>query len=158
MAFDKITQAMYDDRRKCPLCKGAVRIVIRYTQTFGAECRICHHTWELKTPMTMLKRDPLQPTIKCSRQAIREWNRLADIMSWRSKYWDSGDGSLMRDVDRDDDGTPVEEIGRYEVVFDFENVRYYCYIDAVTSDEAMSVFMKSHPGITMKHVVDILEI
>ena len=65
---------------------------------------------------------------------------------------------MMLDMDRDDDGTPIEEIGRYEVVFDFEGQRYYCYIDAVDIDEAMAMFWAKHPGVTMKHVVDTLEV
>ena len=89
---------------------------------------------------------------------MKDWNKLAEVESWRSKYWDSGDGSLMRDIDRDEDGTPIEEIGRYEVVFDFEGVRYYCYIDAIDVDEAMDAFKKTHPGITSEHIVDTLEV
>ena len=64
----------------------------------------------------------------------------------------------MRDIDRDDDGTPIEEIGRYEVVFDFEGVRYYCYLDAIDVDEAVEMFLEYHPGVTMKQVVDTLEV
>lgn len=41
---------------------------------------------------------------------------------WKDKYWDN-DGELFRDLSREDDGTPIEQIGRYEIVFDFKEQR-----------------------------------
>ena len=34
---------------------------------------------------------------------------------WQEKYWDNN-GDLCRDLDREDDGTPIDEIGRYEII------------------------------------------
>ena len=160
--LDKKTREMYDNRRTCPYCHQPVRMLncASYPGVPHVEvrCQPCEKTWVLKTPLETIKNRPTDVKISSSRNAIREWNQLADIESWRSKYWDSGDGSLMRDIDRDDDGTPVEEIGRYEVVFDFENIRYYCYLDAISVDEAVEMFLDKHPGVTMKHVADTLEV
>lgn len=158
MALDKKTQEMYDNRRSCPCCGGEVTIQMRYTKRFYVVCSSCKKEWTLPTVMEMKEQHPLEPRIKSRRQAIKDWNTLADIEAWRSKYWDSGDGSVMRDLDRDNDGTPIEEIGRYEVVFDFEGQRYYCYIDAVNIDEAMEMFWSHHSGVAEKHIADTLEV
>lgn len=74
-----------------------------------------------------------------------------------SKYWDN-DGCLYRDIDREDDGTPREDIGRYEVIFDFAGTKYYCFIDAVSLEEAMFMFFKKHPHITYDMIEDHIEI
>jgi len=76
---------------------------------------------------------------------------------WREKYWDSGDGSLMRDLDREDDGTPIESIGRYEIVFDVDGFRRYCYVDAVSMDEALGNFFRNHDDVRYKDIVDHFE-
>jgi len=66
----------------------------------------------------------------------------------------------MRDIDRDDDGTPMEDIGRYEVIFDYDGVRYYCYLDAVNIDEAKAgvlwnfVYTKHHDSGEVFRVMD----
>ncbi len=56
-----------------------------------------------------------------------------------SAYFDNN-GDQCIDLSRDDDGTPVEEIGRYEVTFEYGRCRYYCFIDAVSLEEAMFIF------------------
>ena len=158
MNLDNKTQEMYDSRRGCPVCGHTAHILICYDGRFLVRCRHCYNEWVLPTKMEPCERFPLRVRTKSTRQAIKDWNRLAEIESWRLTYKDGGDGSLMCDIDRDDDGTPIEDIGRYEVVFDFESVRYYCYLNAVDSNEAMDMFLEYHPGVTMKHVVDTLEV
>lgn len=154
MDIEKIAKSI----RPCPLCDNPVHIQIRYDRTFPVQCRHCQKEWVLPTEMDFCQNNPLKVKARSIHQAVKDWNKLAKVESWRSKYWDSGDGSLMRDIDRDEDGTSIEEIGRYEVVFDFEGVRYYCYLDAIDIDEAMGVFRKTHPGITIEHIVDTLEV
>ena len=73
------------------------------------------------------------------------------------QYWNN-DGCLYRDLEREDDETPCEDIGRYEVVFDFAKSRYYCFIDAVSLEEAMFIFFKKHPHLTYEMVIDHMEI
>lgn len=60
--------------------------------------------------------------------------------------------------DREDDGTPRGDIGRYEVIFDFAGTKYYCFIDAVSLEEAMFMFFKKHPYITYDMIEDHIEI
>ena len=131
--LDKKTREMYDNRRTCPYCHQPVRMLncASYPGVPHVEvrCQPCEKTWVLKTPLETIKNRPTDVKISSSRNAIR-----------------------------DDDGTPVEEIGRYEVVFDFENIRYYCYLDAISVDEAVEMFLDKHPGVTMKHVADTLEV
>ena len=76
---------------------------------------------------------------------------------WKDEYWDDGE-MLYRDIDREDDGTPREEIGRYEVVFDIEGKRRYCYIDAINMDEALGMFFRNHDTVTYKDIVDHMEV
>ena len=76
---------------------------------------------------------------------------------WRKEYWDN-DGELYRDLDREDDGTPIEKIGRYEIIFDFEGARYYCFIDAINMSEALGLFFRSHDVIAYQSIVDHIEI
>ena len=76
---------------------------------------------------------------------------------WKNKYWDN-DGELYRDLDREDDGTSIEDIGRYEIVFDFEEQRYYCFVDAINIDEALGIFFKNHDTVKYEHIVEHMEI
>lgn len=76
---------------------------------------------------------------------------------WKKEYWDN-DGELYRDLDREDDGTSHENIGRYEIVFDFEGQRYYCFVDAITEDEALGIFFRNHDTVEYKNIVDHIEI
>lgn len=76
---------------------------------------------------------------------------------WQNEYWDN-DRELYRDLDREDDGTSIEEIGRYEIVFDFEGQRYYCFVDAISMDEALGNFFRNHDTVKYKHIVEHMEI
>lgn len=78
------------------------------------------------------------------------------------EYWDN-DGCLYRDLDRDCSCDSFEEeieepVGRYEVIFDCMENRYYCFIDAVSLEAAMFTFFKYHPHITYDMIVDHMEI
>lgn len=76
---------------------------------------------------------------------------------WKDEYWNN-DGELYRDLNREDDGTSSEELSRYEIVFDFEEQRYYCFIDAINVHEAFTNFFVNHDTVTYKHIVDHMEI
>lgn len=75
---------------------------------------------------------------------------------WQEEYWDN-DGELYRDLSREDDGTPIDKIGRYEIVFDFGK-RYYCFIDAISMDEALGIFFRNHDTVEYQNIVDHMEI
>ena len=75
---------------------------------------------------------------------------------WQEEYWDN-DGELYRDLSRDDDGTPIEEIGRYEIIFEFGE-RYYCFIDAISMDEALGIFFRNHNTVEYNNIVEHMEI
>ena len=76
---------------------------------------------------------------------------------WQKEYRDN-DGELYRDLDRENDGTSPDSIGRYEIVFDFEGQRYYCFVDAITMNEALGIFFRSHDTVEYKDVIDHMEI
>ena len=52
----------------------------------------------------------------------------------------------------------VEEIGRYEVTFEYGRCRYYCFIDAVSLEEAMFIFFKNHPHINYDMVIEHMKV
>lgn len=76
---------------------------------------------------------------------------------WKNEYWNN-DGELYRDLSREDDGISIKKINRYEIVFDFEEQRYYCFIDAISMDEALGIFFVNHDTVTYKDVIDHMEI
>lgn len=74
-----------------------------------------------------------------------------------NEYYDN-DGDLYRDLNREDDGTDIKDIGRYEIIFDVDKQRYYCFVDAINMDEALGIFFRNHPHITYEMVVDHMEV
>lgn len=70
---------------------------------------------------------------------------------------DDNDG-VFRYLNIEDDGTDVKEINRYEIVFDFEEQRYYCFIDAINMEEALGIFFVNHDTVMYKHIADHMEI
>lgn len=76
---------------------------------------------------------------------------------WKDEYWDN-DGSLYRDLEREDNGTSNEEISRYEIVFDFKEERFYCFVDAININEALGIFFKNHDTVTYRNIVDHMEV
>jgi hypothetical protein len=73
------------------------------------------------------------------------------------EYYDN-DGDNYRDLDLEDDENEFGETGRYEVIFDVDSVRYYCFIDARSMDEALGNFFRNHPNVTYSMLVDHMEI
>ncbi len=76
---------------------------------------------------------------------------------WKEEYWNNN-GDWCRDISREDDDTPIEDIGRHEVVFDFGEQRYYCFIDAINMNEALGMFFRTHDTVEYKNIVDHMEI
>lgn len=52
----------------------------------------------------------------------------------------------------------MESLGEYEVIFDFEEQRYYCFIYAINMDEALGIFFINHNNVTYNHVVNHTEV
>lgn len=74
--------------------------------------------------------------------------------TWRDEYEDCGDGPhryIQPEESREDAGT-------YEVVFDVEEKRYYCIIQAVSMDEALGIFFRNHDTVRYTDVCDHMEI
>ena len=69
------------------------------------------------------------------------------------EYYHNEDGSLIRDICMEDDGCLV-----YQIVFDFESKRYYCYIDAFNVEEALGIFFINHDNVMYSHVIDHFEV
>lgn len=80
-----------------------------------------------------------------------------DNTMWKTEYWENDEG-LYRDLDREDDGTPIEDIGRYEIIFDFDKQRYYCFVDSISLNEALGIFFKNHNTVTYDHILEHMEI
>lgn len=76
---------------------------------------------------------------------------------WQDKYWNN-DGDMCRDLDREDDGTDIDKINRYEIVFEYDDVRYYCFISAISLDEAIGIFFRNHDNVEYQNIVDHVEI
>lgn len=51
-----------------------------------------------------------------------------------------------------------EEDGEFEIIFEVDKGRYYCYIQASNIDEALGIFYKNHPHITYEMIVDHMEV
>ena len=62
------------------------------------------------------------------------------------------------DLDRPLDDTPIEELGRYEITFEAEGKRFYCFVDAITMNEALGQFFRWHPHITYEMVIEHMEV
>lgn len=78
----------------------------------------------------------------------------------RSEYpeLEKYDEDHQYDLNREDDDTPVDELGRYEIVFEAAGERFYCFVDALNVDEALGQFFCAHPNITFRMVIEQLEV
>lgn len=76
------------------------------------------------------------------------------MKDWRMMY----DEEHMADLNREDDGTPIEDLGRFEIVFDVGDERYYCFIDAINMHEALGQFFSKHENITYLNIIDHMEV
>ena len=73
------------------------------------------------------------------------------------KYELTDDGHQF-DMDREDDETDIENIGRYEIVFEVDDKRYYCFADAINMNEALGLFFVNHPHVSYDMIIDHMEI
>lgn len=53
--------------------------------------------------------------------------------------------------------TVGEQLSRYEIVFEADSRRYYCFVDATNTNEALGLFFVAHLHITFETVVDTVE-
>lgn len=76
-------------------------------------------------------------------------------MEWKNEYIDE-DG-LKRYIRKDEcDKTGEEE--EFEIVFDIDNERYYCYVEALNINEALGIFFRTHETIAYKDIFDHFDI
>lgn len=73
-----------------------------------------------------------------------------------SKWYDNEENSIY--LSREDDDTPAEEYVKYEIIFTYAEERYYCYIDALSLEEAIVIFFQHHPHITYEMIEDHMEV
>ena len=92
-------------------------------------------------------------------EGSKEFNETDNktVLPELNEYYDN-DGDLYRDLNREDDGTDIEDIGRYEIVFYVNNQKYYCFVDAININEALGIFFINHPHITYEMIVDHMEV
>lgn len=76
---------------------------------------------------------------------------------WKKEYWQN-DECLYRDIDYVDEDDTNPNVNRFEIVFDHNGTRYYCFIDAVDMNQALGVFFRNHGDICYRDIVDHLEI
>ena len=76
---------------------------------------------------------------------------------WKEKYWCNNEG-FYRDLDRENDNISTDEIGRFQIIFDFEGQRYYCFVNAINLNEALGIFFKNHDTIEYKDILEHIEI
>ena len=77
---------------------------------------------------------------------------------WQEKYWNNNGLYYRELLDREDDGTPTDEIGKYEIIFEFGEQRYYCFVEARNIDEALGIFFRNHNTVEYNTIVDHFEI
>lgn len=51
-----------------------------------------------------------------------------------------------------------KEDGQFEIIFEADEERYYCYITATNITEALGIFFILHPHITYEMIVDHMEV
>lgn len=51
-----------------------------------------------------------------------------------------------------------EEDEQFEIIFEVDEERYYCYITAINMDEALGIFFKYHPHVTYEMIVEHMEV
>lgn len=62
------------------------------------------------------------------------------------------------DMVREPDDVPGNELLRYEITFEVNGERYYCFADAASMDEALGQFFRSHPHVTYEMVIEHFEV
>ena len=76
---------------------------------------------------------------------------------WENEYW-RHDEYLYRDLDAEEGYDICDGMGRYEIIFKHEGQRRYCFIDAVSMDEALGNFFRHHPDLTYDEIEEHIEI
>ena len=76
---------------------------------------------------------------------------------WEYEYWDN-DGELYRDLDQEEDFDAMPALGRYEIIFKHEGQRRYCFVDAISLDEALGNFFRHHQDVCYDEIIEHMEI
>lgn len=78
-------------------------------------------------------------------------------LNWQSMYWDN-DGEWYRYLDWEEEEPSPADVSRYEIVFDVDGIRFYCFVDARNIDEALGIFFRYHSTVTYEQIYDHVEI
>lgn len=73
-------------------------------------------------------------------------------MDWRDNY-DSDNTSSLYESNLDDDSLET-----WQITFEYEDDRYYCFVYAHSLNEALGMFFKEHPNVTYDYVIDHEEV
>lgn len=135
----------------CPHCESEVKM--RWdtdTMGFKAFCPVCGK--RLMLCDACRHAESIGPCDYDSQTDICRWNK--DSKYPELSMYCSKDHHL--DLTRDD---PDPDGSDYEVVFETEDERYYCFLHGTTSIlEALGLFFKNHPHITYDMIEDHIEV
>ena len=92
-------------------------------------------------------------------EVIRTLQKIGAVLAEDTANYElAEDGCFQLDLNREPDDIPGNELGRYEIVFELSNRRYYCFCDAVNMDEALGQFFRAHRHIPYSLIVDHVEV
>lgn len=72
---------------------------------------------------------------------------------WKDEYYDDG-SCLCRDLYTENG----MEDACYEIVFDRDGTRYYCFVYASCIDTALGAFFRAHDDVAYKEIIDHMEV
>ena len=81
--------------------------------------------------------------------------------NWKTMYCSDSieNEDLIGNIYREDVGQNTnDDDSTWEIIFDFDNERYYCYVDALNINEALGMFFKLHYNVTYNDIVDHFEV
>lgn len=79
------------------------------------------------------------------------------MKDWTKEYFENEDG-FYRYINRTNNSMSMSNISKYEIVFDCEKNRYYCFVDAINIEEALGIFFINHDTVTYSNIVDTMEV
>ena len=83
--------------------------------------------------------------------------KIKKNITWKKEYHNDGK-KLYRNLNKNSIESPIKENKKYEFVFNFENQKYYCFINAISMEEAIRTFFLNHIGVTYQDVITHREI
>ena len=70
----------------------------------------------------------------------------------------NSDRGMVGYLDAEDDFDHCRNVGQYEIIFDYDGERYYCYVDAASMDEALGNFFRHHRYLCYSDLFDHAEV